>query len=354
MATIPASTIVSVVPSVLAAGGTGLNGIGLMLSNGTRVPLGTVASFANLLAVQDYFGPGSLHAAEAAIYFAGFEGSTIQPSALLCAEYNQGAASAYLRGGSLAAISLATLQGYSGTLSVTIDGSLKTGAVNLSGATSFSNAAQIINGDLGIQAAQVATATGSISGTTLTVSVLAPGIALAPGDVVNGTGVAANTYITGLLSVATNGTGTYTVSQPQTAPSQPLTVNAPAVTFDPVSSAFVVTSGTAGPASTITFGSGSIAANLALTQQTGAVLSQGAAAAVPAAFMNALIVQNSSWVNFMTLFDPDNGSGNAVKQAFAAWKNVLSQTWVSQLSAQANSPVTCPVWNQMKLALAAP
>jgi hypothetical protein len=37
--------------------------------------------------------------------------------------------------------------------------------------------------------------------------------------------------------------------------------------------------------------------------------------------MNALIVTNSSWVNFMTTFDPDNGSGNTVKQAFAAWKN---------------------------------
>ena len=40
MSTVPASLVVDVVPSVLSAGGTGLNGIGLMLSNGTRIPLG--------------------------------------------------------------------------------------------------------------------------------------------------------------------------------------------------------------------------------------------------------------------------------------------------------------------------
>ena len=37
--------------------------------------------------------------------------------------------------------------------------------------------------------------------------------------------------------------------------------------------------------------------------------------------MTNLITQNVSWANFMTHFDPDGGSGNALKQEFAAWKN---------------------------------
>ncbi len=94
-----------------------------------------------------------------------------------------------------------------------------------------------------------------------------------------------------------------------------------AVTYDSVSGAFVVTSGVTGPASTAAFATGTAAASLLLTSATGAVLSQGAAPQTPAAYMTALISTNSNWVNFMTHFDPDGGSGNAVKQQFAAWKN---------------------------------
>jgi len=99
------------------------------------------------------------------------------------------------------------------------------------------------------------------------------------------------------------------------------TTTAAVVTFDSVSGGFVITSGTTGAASTIAYATGTAAGPLLLTSATGAILSQGAAPATPAAFMTALITANSAWVNFMTLFDPDGGSGNTQKQAFAAWKN---------------------------------
>lgn len=394
MSTIPASNIVNVLPSVLSAGGTGLNGVGLILNNGTRVPAGTVAAFSGPAAVSAYFGPASKHYAESLVYFTGFNGATIQPSTLLYAEYNQTPVPAYIRGGSLSGMTLAQLQAISGTLNITIDGfAHNASALNLSAASSFSNGASIIqtaiNGALtstGVMTGTIAPATfsitGSIAGNVLTVTAVGSGIvvngatitgsgvtasttignqltgttggigtysvnnsqtvtsttisgtyglltvsavtsgAFVVGLTVTGTSVAATTIITQLGS-GTGGTGTYYVNLTQTIASETLTGTATVavVTFDSTSSAFVITSGIVGVASAIAFATGTTAAALLLATATGAVLSQGANALTPSAFMTGLITANSGWVNFMTMFDPDGGSGNAQKQAFAAWKN---------------------------------
>jgi len=322
LSTIPASLIVDVVPSVLSAGGTGLNGIGLMLSNGNRVPLGTVASFPDEQAVASYFGAGSVHATEAAIYFAGFEGATITPSALLCAEYNQSAAAAWTRGGP---ITLAQIQAVSGALSIAVDGYVRTAlSLNLSGAASPSAAAVTIQAALNAAPTTEASITGTITGSTLTVTNVAFGT-VAAGQTLSGTGVVAGTIIQAQLTGTAGGSGTYQVSpggQSSGGTGAMTTTPTPVtVTYDSISDGFTITSGITGPVSTIAFATGAAAAGLQLTSATGAVISQGAAAASPAAFMNALIVVNSNWVNFMTIFDPDNGSGNTIKQAFAAWKN---------------------------------
>lgn len=66
------------------------------------------------------------------------------------------------------------------------------------------------------------TVTGSISGTTLTVTAVSSG-QLALGAFITGTGVAANTRITA-LGTGTGGTGTYTVSSSQTVASTTITV----------------------------------------------------------------------------------------------------------------------------------
>lgn len=320
MASIPASQIVSVVPSVISAGGSALELIGLCLTNGTRVPTGAVLSFPSDLAVDAYFGPASPEASAAAIYFAGFQGSNVLPAAMLFAQYNQSAVAAYLRGGSLASMTLSQLQGLSGSMTVVADGYLYTAAsINLSSANSFSAAAALIQTGLNTTLPTAGVVTGSIAGTTLTVTAVTSG-SLQVGNVLSGTGVTAGTKITGLLT-GTGAAGTYTVSASQTVASTSITATAPAlsVSFDSISSAYVITSGSAGVQSTMVYATGTLSASLNLTSATGAVLSQGAAPAVPGTFMTNIVAQTTNWATFFTIFDPDNGVGNAVKYQFAQW-----------------------------------
>ena len=143
--TIPASDIVSVTPSVIGAGGSTLNLNGLILSPAARVPIGAVQSFPSAASVISYFGAGTNEALAAAAYFGGFEGSNVKPGSVLFAQYPTAAVGAFLRGGSLASLTLAALQALSGTLILTVAGTVKTSSnIVLSGATSFSNAATII------------------------------------------------------------------------------------------------------------------------------------------------------------------------------------------------------------------
>lgn len=316
MSSIPASAIVNVTPSVLAAGGNAIDVIGLMLTSGTRIPIGTVPEFASAAAVSTYFGAGTPEALNAAVYFEGFDNSAVKPGKLRMAQYPTAAVSAYLRGGNISALTLAQLQALSGPFAVTIDSVVKTGTVNLATATSFSSAANLIADGLGIEGAAAASFTGSIATTVLTVTAVASGT-LAVGQFVHGTGVTAGTYITA-LGTGTGGTGTYTVSASQTVVSEAMTSNQPGVTYDSVSGALVVNSGTTGATSTIGFASGTLATSLKMTSATGAVTSQGAAAGVPATFMDAIVNQTQDWVTFMTIFDPDV-SGNANKLLFATW-----------------------------------
>lgn len=319
MATIPASELVQVVPSVLPAGGSALDVIGLMLTTSTRPPIGSVQSFADATSVENYFGSASDEATLAGIYFAGFEGSSKLPASLLMAQYPLDAVGAYLRGADISGLTLVELQALSGALGLTIDSVVKSGTVDLSAATSFSSAAQIIADTLDIEGAQVAEFTGDISGTTLTVTLVTSGT-IEVGQLLTGTSVIVGTYIAALAS-GTGGTGTYTVSPSQTAASQDITANAPGVSYDSTSGALIIASATTGNSSTITFGSGAMATSLSLTEATGAVLSQGTGAATAAAFMNSIIAINSDWATFMTTFDPDEGSGNTLKLAFAAWND---------------------------------
>jgi hypothetical protein len=247
MPSIPASAIVNVIPSVISSGGSALELIGLCLTENTRVPTGQVLSFPSSASVSSYFGPTSVQAAQAAIYFAGFEGSNALPAAMLFAQYNLAAVPGYLRGGSLASMTLAQLQALTGTLTIEFAGvPLTSSAINLSTATSFSNAATII------QAAFT---------------------------------------------------------------SPPF-----AVTYDSVSSAFVFTSAASGATETVMYATGTLAATLMLTQQTGAILSQGAAAQTsPSAYMTGIVAQTTNWATFFTDFDPDQGAGNAIKYEFAQW-----------------------------------
>lgn len=169
---------------------------------------------------------------------------------------------------------------------------------------------------------------------------------IAIGQTVTGAGV--TPAIITALGTGTGANGTYVISgSPQQIASESMTLEGTpvAVSFDSVSGAFTIASGITGTPSTAAFATGTIAASLLLTQATGAVTSQGAAAASPSAFMNALTTINQNWVTFTTAFDPDNGSGNTVKQAFAAWKNAQNNRyayicWDGDLTAEQSVPAT--------------
>lgn len=341
MSTIPVSEVVRVTPGVLPAGGSAQTISGLVLTLNTRVPTGTVAAFTTSTAVGNYFGFTSTEYQNALKYFAGFNNSNKKPRMLSFTQYPLAAVSAYLRGGDVSSLTLAQLQAFSGTLSITINGVLKTGTVNLSGATSFTNAAQIIAATLDIQGAIVATVTGSIATTTFTAASALTGT-LAPGQILSGTGITLDTTIIQQLTGPTGGLGTYQVSISQTAGSTAVSAHAPAVNYDSISGAFVINSATTGIASTITYGSGAMATSLKLTQALGAVLSAGAAAATPAAFMGNLVESNRAFSTFMLNFNPDV-SGNDLRFAFAQWNGTqISRFAYSAIDDDAAPTVTVP------------
>lgn len=89
------------------------------------------------------------------------------------------------------------------------------------------------------------------------------------------------------------------------------------VAYDSLFSAFIITSGTTGASSTIDYATGTLAEDLNLTNQTGAVLSQGADASVPGTLMDALTDQTQNWGVFTTTWEPDL----ADKKAFSDWTN---------------------------------
>ncbi len=239
--TIPASVISSVIPGVLSPGGNALVMNGLVLTQSLYMPTGTVLSFPSATAVSNFFGPASAEYAYASIYFTGYANGNQLPSAILFAPYNAAARSGWLQSGSLANVTLTQLQWYSGTLTITFAGTpLTSGSISLSAATSFSDAATII----------------------------------------------------------------------QTA----FTTPPFAVTWDSVHSAFIFTSTATGATETITYASGTIAADLLLTQATGATLSQGAAADTPASAMNNVVAVNQNWASLSYITEPSLTD----KEGFAA------------------------------------
>lgn len=143
--TIPASDIVVVNPGVVSSGGSPLVLNGVMVSKNALLPTGRSTSFASAAAVSAFFGPSSAEYAQALIYFAGFDNSTVKPALLIFAPYADAARAAWVQSGSLAALSLTQLQALSGTLIVTVDGVVFTSSsINLTGVASFSAAATAI------------------------------------------------------------------------------------------------------------------------------------------------------------------------------------------------------------------
>ena len=79
---IPANALVSVLPSVLGAGGSQLSLNAVMLTENSAIPIGAVLAFSNTSDVQAFFGLASIEATLAGIYFAGFKGANTLPGTL--------------------------------------------------------------------------------------------------------------------------------------------------------------------------------------------------------------------------------------------------------------------------------
>ena len=138
---IPASDIVNILPSALAAGGSELSLNTVVFTAASKFP---IKQYFDLDTVRDDFGSTSNEYKFAETYLQGFSGSTIKPYSVFFAEYVNANKAATLIGLSLRSTTLEQLKLVNGTLNVTIDGTLKTGTVNLSTATSFSDAATLI------------------------------------------------------------------------------------------------------------------------------------------------------------------------------------------------------------------
>jgi hypothetical protein len=291
--TIPASEIVQINPGVLSSGGTPLALNGVILSTNILLPTDSIMSFGSAAAVSSFFGAASSEYAASQNYFLGFDNSTLKPGRLYFAPYVEDDRAAWLKSGSLAGLSLTQLQAFSGVLIVTVDGVVKTSSsINLSAATSFSNAATLIEAG----------------------------------------------FTGGALTVAWNA----------------------------VNSTFVITSTTSGDTSTISYGSGSIAASLKFTSATGALLSQGQDESTPGATMDSIVMLSQNWVSFTTMFEPSLDD----KLLFAVWANAQNQrycyvAWDTDAQAILNQSTTnfgylvnfnsydasVPVYNTLKLAV---
>jgi hypothetical protein len=379
MNSIPASAIVAVNPSVISAGGSALDLNGVILTSSTRVPVGTILAFASARDVASFFGSSSDEADAADTYFAGFTNSNVKPGSVLFAQYNADPVAAYLRGGSIASMTLAQIQALSGTITVSVDGyPIVSPNIDLSGAGSFSAAAALIQTALQTPVSMTGTidpnivtgtikpntATGSISGTTMTVSAVGSGSVLAAGQSVAGTGVASGTTIVGQLSGTAGSTGTYQVSISQLVLSTALTMSGGGLTVSAVTSGALAVgqglSGTGVTSSTViaalgtgTGGTGTYATDLSsntgtnititgeggfmeITVATSGALGVGSvlqgssitAGTTPTVFMDEFIEQTTNWAAFATLFDPDDGVGNTLKLEFADWTNDQGNRYV--------------------------
>ena len=252
MSTIPFSEVVQVVPSVLSAGGIAVDLNGLMLTQNSLAPYGTILEFSNAAGVNSYFGPTSTESNLANVYFNGYSIGTQLPGSLLITNYPETSIAGWLRSGSFVSTTLGQLQAYTGTLIISVAGVAHTsGTINLTSATSFSNAATII----------------------------------------------------------------------QAAFTTPPFV----VTYSSINSAFIFTTTTTGATQTITFATTStFATEMLLTQATGAVISQGADATTPSAFMAGILTQNQNWATFFTVWE----SALSEKEAFADWSNSAAPRWL--------------------------
>ena len=141
---IPLSVDVTVKPGVLAAAGSAVDLNGVIFTDNAAAPIGVAQSFTSKDDVGSYYGTGSIEYDMARIYFTGYDNSSRTPGQLYFWAYPLASRFAFLRSANLSTMNLADLKTINGTLTLTISGTATTETIDLSTATSFANAANII------------------------------------------------------------------------------------------------------------------------------------------------------------------------------------------------------------------
>jgi hypothetical protein len=189
----------------------------LFLTNNDWAPLYEVLSFDSETAVANYFGATSQPARLATEFFSGYTGTS---ATMLFTRYPELPARAHLYGSNISNLTLAQLQAINGSLTISSEGYNYSGSINLSAATNFVSAANIIANALNknLPVAAVATGssiapvslsfTGSINYGNLTVSTLSAG-SIQIGSYISGPNIPAGAQITSQLSGTPNGVGVY-------------------------------------------------------------------------------------------------------------------------------------------------
>lgn len=151
---IPISQIVEVIPSVVGTGGNPLALNAVFVTTNPITPTSSLLEFPTSDDTGDYYGTDSPEHKLSINYFLGFEGSTKKPSSLFFAGYaSTGDTKGWLRGQSLAGMTLPQLKAITGTLSIYIDDDeYQAASIDLSAVTSFTEAATALATALGISA----------------------------------------------------------------------------------------------------------------------------------------------------------------------------------------------------------
>jgi Protein of unknown function (DUF3383)/PEP-CTERM motif len=239
----------------------------LFLTSNDWVPLGEVISFSSATAVANYFGANSNPAALATEFYDGYNSSD-GPANMLFARLPALPARAHLYGAYIPDPKLANIQKIAGPIAITSEGYNYSGSINLSGATTFKDAAadirNALNKNLPIAAQTTGSSIapvsvsfqGSISYGTLTVTSVSSG-SIQIGSYISGTGIPSGAQITSQISGTPNGAGKYGLFVREgTISSEPMMDNYGVLTVGSVSSGTVaigqqVTNGSRGSGNNI-------------------------------------------------------------------------------------------------------
>lgn len=147
---IPIDQVVQINPGVIGTGSNPLAINGVFLGTNEGIPSGSLLTFYSADEAKAWFGNDSIEAKLAGTYFRARNNAKVFPDLLYFYAYSTTERAAWARATSLKGKTLAELKAISGEFAISINGTVHSGTVDLSAATSFTNAASLIATMVGI------------------------------------------------------------------------------------------------------------------------------------------------------------------------------------------------------------